>query len=508
MMTDQNKKYILSLDQGTTSSRAVLIDKRGTIFAAAQKEFKQIFPQPGWVEHDPVEIWASQYEVARDVIKNNGVDSNAIAGIGITNQRETTVVWDRSTGRPLYNAIVWQDRRTAEFCDELKNRGLIETIRQKTGLLIDPYFSATKLKWILDNTTGARALAEKGQLAFGTIDTWLVWNLTQGNVHVTDATNASRTMLFNIHSLTWDDALLDIFNVPQSVLPEVKSSSEIYAETATGVFNSALPIGGIAGDQQAALFGQMCVKEGMIKNTYGTGCFMIMNTGDAPVISENNLLTTLAWVIGNKVTYALEGSIFIGGAVVQWLRDGLKIIKESNEVEELAREVKDNGGVYLVPAFTGLGAPHWDPYARGTIFGITRGTTHKHIARAALESIAYQTKDVLDAMTADSQIPAKELRVDGGASINRLLMQFQADILGIKVIRPNILETTAMGAAFLAGLAVGFWENIDKINMLWQKNTEFLPNLDKDIVQTWLDNWKEAVNRSKNWPGESGSRLG
>ena len=351
----------------------------------------------------------------------------------------------------------------------------------------------------MDNITGARALAEKGQLAFGTIDTWLIWNLTKGNVHVTDATNASRTMLFNIHSLTWDDALLDIFNVPPSVLPDVKSNSEIYAETATGVFNSALPICGSAGDQQAALFGQMCVKAGMIKNTYGTGCFMIMNTGDAPVISENNLLTTLAWVIGNNVTYALEGSIFIGGAVVQWLRDGLKIIKESKEVEELARAAKDNGGVYLVPAFTGLGAPHWDPYARGTIVGITRGTTHSHIARAALESIAYQTKDVLDAMTADSQIPAKELRVDGGASINRLLMQFQADILGIKVIRPNILETTAMGAGFLAGLAVGFWENLDEINMLWQKDTEFLPNPDKDTVQKWLDNWKEAVNRSKNW---------
>ncbi|MDF1590398.1 MAG: glycerol kinase GlpK [Desulfobacterales bacterium] len=498
-MKNFNKRYILALDQGTTSSRAVLIDKRGTIFATAQKEFKQLFPQPGWVEHDPFEIWTSQVEVARDVIRNNGVDTNAIAGVGITNQRETTVVWDRSTGRPLYNAIVWQDRRTSEFCDELKHRGLTETIRQKTGLLIDAYFSATKLKWILDNVIGARVLAEKGRLAFGTIDTWLIWNLTGGKIHATDATNASRTMLFNIHSLTWDDALLDIFNIPPSVLPEVKSSSEIYAETAAGVFNAALPICGIAGDQQAALFGQMCVKAGMIKNTYGTGCFMIMNTGDAPVVSENNLLTTLAWVMGGKATYALEGSIFIGGAVVQWLRDGLKIIKESKEVEELARAAKDNGGVYLVPAFTGLGAPHWDPYARGTIVGITRGTTQSHIARAALESIAYQTKDVLDAMTADSHIPAKELRVDGGASINRLLMQFQADILGIKVIRPNILETTAMGSGFLAGLAVGFWESLDEINLLRQKDTEFLPGLDKDIVQPWLDNWKEAVNRSKNW---------
>lgn len=498
-MKRDSKKYILALDQGTTSSRAVLIDKKGAVFAAVQKEFKQRFPQPGWVEHDPVEIWASQIEVARDVTRNSGVDCNAIAGIGLTNQRETTVVWDRSTGRPLYNAIVWQDRRTSAFCDELKRRGLLETIRQKTGLLIDAYFSATKLKWILDNITGARALAEKGKLAFGTMDTWLIWNLTGGKVHVTDATNASRTMLFNIHSLTWDNALLDIFNIPASVLPEVKSNSEIYAQTATGVFKFALPICGSAGDQQAALLGQMCVKEGMIKNTYGTGCFMIMNTGGAPVRSENNLLTTLAWVMGGKATYALEGSIFIGGAVVQWLRDGLKIIKESKEVEELACIAKDNGGVYLVPAFTGLGAPHWDPYARGTIVGITRGTTHSHIARAALESIAYQTKDVLDAMTADSRITAKELRVDGGASINRLLMQFQADILGIKVVRPNILETTAMGAGFLAGLAVGFWESLDEINTLRQKDTEFLPNLDRETVHKWLDNWKEAVNRSKNW---------
>jgi len=496
---NSNRRYILALDQGTTSSRAVLVNKQGTLSAASQQEFKQIYPQPGWVEHDPVEIWTSQYEVARNVIKNNGFDANAIAGIGITNQRETTVVWDRSTGRPLYNAIVWQDRRTSEFCDELKQRGLAETIRQKTGLLIDAYFSASKLKWILDKVPDARALAEKGKLAFGTIDTWLIWNLTGGKVHVTDATNASRTMLFNIHSRTWDDALLDIFNVPRSVLPEVKGNSEIYAETAPGVFESALPICGSAGDQQAALFGQMCIKTGMIKNTYGTGCFMIMNTGTAPVLSRNNLLTTLAWVIGTEAVYALEGSIFIGGAVVQWLRDGLHFIKESKEVEKLASAAEDNGGVYLVPAFTGLGAPHWDPYARGTILGITRGTTRSHIARAALESIAYQSKDVLDAMTADSQIPAKELRVDGGASINRLLMQFQADILGIKVVRPVILETTAIGAGFLAGLAVGFWESLDEIELLRQKDKEFLPNPDKDLVKTWLDNWKKAVNRSKNW---------
>jgi len=496
---NSNRRYILALDQGTTSSRAVLVNKQGTLSAASQQEFKQIYPQPGWVEHDPVEIWTSQYEVARNVIKNNGFDANAIAGIGITNQRETTVVWDRSTGRPLYNAIVWQDRRTSEFCDELKQRGLAETIRQKTGLLIDAYFSASKLKWILDKVPDARALAEKGKLAFGTIDTWLIWNLTGGKVHVTDATNASRTMLFNIHSRTWDDALLDIFNVPRSVLPEVKGNSEIYAETAPGVFESALPICGSAGDQQAALFGQMCIKTGMIKNTYGTGCFMIMNTGTAPVLSRNNLLTTLAWIIGTEAVYALEGSIFIGGAVVQWLRDGLHFIKESKEVEKLASAAEDNGGVYLVPAFTGLGAPHWDPYARGTILGITRGTTRSHIARAALESIAYQSKDVLDAMTADSQIPAKELRVDGGASINRLLMQFQADILGIKVVRPVILETTAIGAGFLAGLAVGFWESLDEIELLRQKDKEFLPNPDKDLVKTWLDNWKKAVNRSKNW---------
>ncbi len=493
------KKYILSLDQGTTSSRSVLIDKKGNISAAAQKEFKQIYPQPGWVEHDPVEIWTSQYNVAQDVIQKNGTDSDAIAGIGITNQRETTVVWDRSTGKPLYNAIVWQDRRTSELCDELKHQGLTETIQQKTGLLPDAYFSATKLKWILDNIIGARAKAEQGELAFGTIDTWLIWNLTMGKVHVTDATNASRTMLFNIHTLTWDDDLLDIFNIPKSVLPDVKSNSEVYGETGKGIFNSALPICGSAGDQQAALFGQMCIKEGMIKNTYGTGCFIMMNTGNTPIPSKNNLLTTLAWVIEKNITYALEGSIFIGGAVVQWLRDGLKIIKESKDVEKLAREVEDSDGVYLVPAFTGLGAPHWDQYARGTIVGITRGTTHSHIARAALESIAYQTKDVLDAMVADSQILAKELRVDGGASVNRLLMQFQADILNIKVIRPQILETTAIGAGFFAGLAIGFWENIDMINTLWQRDKVFYPNYEEDIIQKRLNRWKEAVNRSKNW---------
>ncbi len=494
-----NRRFILALDQGTTSSRALLIDKKGHICVIAQKEFGQIYPRPGWVEHDPMEIWSSQYEVAIEVIKKMGISSDSIAGIGITNQRETTIVWDRDSGKPLSNAIVWQDRRTSDYCDELKKSSLLARIQQKTGLLPDAYFSATKVKWILDNITGAREKAEKGQLVFGTVDTWLIWKLTNGKVHATDATNASRTMLFNIHDLAWDNELLDIFTVPLSMLPEVKSSSEIYGETATDIFGSSIPICGVAGDQQAALFGQMCTKEGMIKNTYGTGCFIVMNTGNKPIFSKNGLLSTLAWVYDKKPTYALEGSIFIGGAVVQWLRDGLKIIDDSTEVEALAEKVTDNGGVYLVPAFTGLGAPYWDQYARGTIVGITRGTTDGHIARAALESIAYQTKDVLDAMIADSQIETKELRVDGGASANRLLMQFQSDILGIRVVRPKILETTAMGAGFFAGLAVGFWQSIDAINTLWQVDAEFCPTLDKGLTETWLLDWKEAVNRSAKW---------
>lgn len=494
-----NKRYILALDQGTTSSRAVLIDKEGTFCAVTQKEFKQIFPQPGWVEHDPEEIWSSQYDVAKAVMEKLGVGGDAIAGIGITNQRETTVVWDRDSGKPLCNAIVWQDRRTADACDALIEKGLEAKIQQKTGLPIDAYFSATKIRWILDNVRGARDKAEKGELAFGTVDTWLIWNLTNGKHHVTDATNASRTMLFNIHDLTWDSELLELLTIPPSVLPEIKGCSEIYAETASDLFGTPIPICGVAGDQQAAMFGQMCTRPGMIKNTYGTGCFIMMNTGDKPIISKNKLLSTLAWVVDNTPTYALEGSIFIGGAVIQWLRDGLKIIDDSSKVEALAEKVPDNGGVYLVPAFTGLGAPHWDPYARGTIIGITRGTTDGHIARAALESIAFQTKDVLDAMVADADISPKELRVDGGASVNRLLMQFQADILGINVIRPKTLETTAMGAGFFAGLAVGFWQNIDEIDTLWQKDTTFLPGPESNVADSRLEAWKEAVNRSKGW---------
>lgn len=494
----KNPQYILALDQGTTSSRAVLINQTGNIVAAAQKEFRQIFPQPGWVEHNANEIWETQHGMAREVLAKMNVNSAEIAGIGITNQRETTIVWERSTGKPICNAIVWQDRRTSAFCDELKARGFSDIIRQKTGLLPDAYFSATKLKWILDNINGARAKAEMGELAFGTVDSWLIRNLTGGKLHVTDVTNASRTMLFNIHTLDWDEELLQMLDIPKSVLPAVKSNSEIYAETANGIFDTQIPICGIAGDQQAALFGQMCTKAGMIKNTYGTGCFIVMNTGSQPVLSQNNLLTTLGWKINNQTTYALEGSIFIGGAVVQWLRDGLKIIRKSGEIEALASEVADNGGVYLVPAFTGLGAPHWDQYARGILIGITRGTTSAHIARAALEAIAYQTKDVLDAMLADAHIPAAELRVDGGASINNLLMQFQADILNLKVIRPKILETTALGAGFLAGLAVGFWESTAEINSLLQQDREFIPNPDKN-TNIWISQWQKAVKRAKGW---------
>jgi len=492
-------KYILAVDQGTTSSRALLFDKAGNVTAAAQKEFRQIFPKPGWVEHDPQKIWSSQYDVMKKVVKNSVPDVNEIAGIGITNQRETTLVWDRKTGKPLYNAIVWQDRRTADYCESLKNDGLAETIRQKTGLVIDAYFSASKLKWILDNIDGARRKAENGELAFGTVDSWLIWKMTDGRVHVTDISNASRTMLYNIHNLSWDDELLDIFNIPYSLLPNVRSSSEIYGTTAPALFGIPIPVSGAAGDQQAALFGQMCTTEGMIKNTYGTGCFMMMNTGGKHISSKNNLLTTIAWQYQQKVTYALEGSVFIAGAAVQWLRDGLKIIKSSEEIEALAEKAEDNGGVYFVPALTGLGAPHWDQHARGTILGITRGTTNSHIARAALESIAYQTKDVLDAMAADAHIEAAELRVDGGASINRFLMQFQADILDFKVTRPQVLETTAIGAAFFAGLAVGFWEDITEINKIWKKDIDFLPNPDSAKIKIWLQKWHEAVNRSKNW---------
>lgn len=490
-------KYILAFDQGTTSSRAIVFDQSGNIVSVAQKEFTQIFPQPGWVEHDANEIWSSQISVATEAVVKAGQRPENMAAIGITNQRETTVVWDRETGKPLYHAIVWQDRRTADYCDELKEKGYGETIREKTGLIIDAYFSATKIKWILDNVEGAREKADAGKLAFGTVDSWLVWNLTGGAVHITDVTNASRTMLFNIHSLEWDKELLQLFAVPESMLPQVKSSSEVYGETSGRLFASRIPIAGIAGDQQAALFGQMCRQPGMVKNTYGTGCFMLMNIGGKPMLSKNKLVTTVAWKIGNDVTYALEGSIFIGGAVVQWLRDGLGIIDTSAGVEKLAAEVADNGGVFMVPAFAGLGAPHWNQHARGTIVGVTRGTTAAHLARAALESIAFQTMEVLKAMEADADAEIRELRVDGGATVNDLLMQIQADILQAKVVRPEITETTAMGAAYLAGLAVGFWKNIEEIEQQWKVNQSFHPT--KINTEDLIAGWNKAVKAAKLW---------
>lgn len=494
-------KYILSFDQGTTSSRAIIFDKRGSIKAVAQKEFTQIFPQPGWVEHDGNEIWYTQLGVATEVILKAGLTIHDIAGIGITNQRETTLVWDRHTHQPIYNAIVWQDRRTSEYCDELKKMGQAENIQQKTGLVIDAYFSATKLKWILDNVKDARQKAENGDLCFGTIDSWLLFKLTNGKVHMTDVTNASRTMLFNIHSLQWDKELLSLFGIPSAVLPEVKSSSEIYGYTEQILTAKQLPVCGIAGDQQAALFGQMCIKPGMVKNTYGTGCFMLMNTGDKPVISKNNLLTTIAWKIGDATTYALEGGVFIGGAVVQWLRDGLGIIKNSSDVEKLATSVNDNGGVYFVPAFAGLGAPYWNQFARGTMLGITRGTTTAHIARASIESIALQTMDVLQAMNADASLPIKELRVDGGATANDLLMQYQSDMMNCKVIRPKITETTALGAAYLAGLAIGFWKDISEIENYWEAEKSFEPEMQEEERLKVIHQWKKAIRAAQAWAG-------
>ena len=499
MEHDNTSAYILALDQGTTSSRAILFDHKGQISAVAQKEFTQIFPQPGWVEHDPNEIWSSQAGVAAEVTAKMGINGTNIKAIGITNQRETTIVWDKETGNPVYNAIVWQDRRTAAFCEGLKNEGLLETIRAKTGLIIDAYFSASKINWILNNVDGAKELAEAGKLAFGTVDSWLVWKFTRGKVHVTDVTNASRTMLYNIKTQEWDEELLQIFGVPKSMLPEVKQSSEVYGETATTIFATKIPIAGIAGDQQAALFGQMCIDGGMVKNTYGTGCFMLMNIGDEFIASKNNLLTTIAWKIDGKIQYAFEGSIFIGGAVVQWLRDGLGIIRSSAEVEELALTVEDTGGVYFVPAFAGLGAPYWDQDARGTIVGLTRGSTSAHIARAAIESIAYQTVDVLKAMEADSGLKIKELRVDGGATANNLLMQFQADLLNCKVIRPQVVETTALGAAYLAGLAVGYWKNMADIQQQWQSERDFIPAADSAEIQQKLANWERAVDAAVHW---------
>lgn len=493
------EQFILALDQGTTSSRALLFDKAGNIRSVAQKEFQQIFPKPGWVEHDPNEIWSSQVSVAAEAMSKMGINGTYIAGIGITNQRETTIVWDKRTGEPVHNAIVWQDRRTSGYCDELKDRGLAETIREKTGLVIDAYFSGTKIKWILDNVKGAREKAKRGELAFGTVDSWLIWKLTQGRTHITDVTNASRTMLYNIKKLDWDEEMLELMDIPKSMMPQVKSSSEIYDHTNTTFFASKVPIAGIAGDQQAALFGQMCTEEGMSKNTYGTGCFMLLNTGEKPFISKNNLVTTIAWQINGKTTYALEGSIFIGGAVVQWLRDGLGIIKSSAEVESLARQVDDSGDLFFVPTFTGMGAPYWDQYARGLMVGISRGTTRAHIARAALEGIAYQTMDVLNVMEKDTGMKAKELRVDGGASANNLLMQFQADIINTKVVRPKVIETTALGAAYLAGLATGFWESLDEIKQQWQLDKSFEPTLSAEETKVRREKWADAVNRAKAW---------
>ncbi len=469
MTLDNNKgQYILSLDQGTSSSRAIVFDRSGSICSMAQREFEQIFPQSGWVEHDPHQIWASQASVIAEAISKIDINGKNITAIGITNQRETTIVWDRDTDEPIYNAIVWQDRRTADYCDRLRAEGLVEMIRSKTGLILDAYFSATKIKWILDNVPGARKRAEQGKLMFGTVDSWLIWRLTRGEVHVTDVTNASRTMLFNIHTLEWDKELLELFDIPLSMMPEVKSSSEVYGYTTTTIFAHKVPIAGIAGDQQAALFGQMCIEPGSVKNTYGTGCFLLMNTGNRPIESKNKLLTTIAWKIGDKVSYALEGSIFVGGSVVQWLRDGLKCISSSSDVEALAASVEDTDGVYFVPALTGLGAPYWDQYARGAISGISRGTTTAHIARAALEGIAFQTYDIVKAMEKDCGLPIANLKVDGGASRNNLLMQFQSDILATEVLRPRITETTALGAAYLAGLATGFWPSLDKIKAQWQ----------------------------------------
>jgi glycerol kinase len=495
-------RYILALDLGTTSSRAIVFGHDGTIHAIAQKEFTQIFPQAGWVEHDPQEIWASQIGVATEALGRAGLNAGDIAAIGITNQRETTVIWDRTTGEPIHNAVVWQDRRTAGFCEQLKMDGAGALIQRRTGLLIDAYFSASKIRWLLDNVPGARERAAAGRLAFGTIDTWLIWKLTGGRVHVTDVTNASRTMLFNIHTLTWDDELLQLFDVPASVLPDVKPSSGDYGRTATGLGLGEIAIAGIAGDQQSALFGQMCLAPGMSKNTYGTGCFLLQNIGVTPTLSQHQLVTTVAWQIDGRTEYALEGSVFIGGAVVQWLRDGLGLIRTAADIEPLARSVPDNGGVYLVPAFAGLGAPHWDPFARGTIVGITRGTTAGHIARAALESIAFQVADLLDAMGADCGIAARELRVDGGAAANDMLMQMQADLLGVPVVRPAVTETTALGAACLAGLGVGYWTSMDDLTGQWRVERRFEPQLPPERARDVRQRWAAAVERSKSWePG-------
>jgi glycerol kinase len=492
-------RYVLALDQGTTSSRAILFDNNGAIKAVAQREFEQLYPQPAWVEHDPEEIWTSQVSVAIEVLSRAEVLPRDVAAIGITNQRETTVVWDRETGKPVCNAIVWQDRRTAAFCDRLKSEGHEPLIQQRTGLLIDAYFSASKIAWILDNVPGAGALAEAGRLAFGTVDSWLIWKLTSGKLHITDASNASRTMLFNIHTGAWDDELLRLFHVPRSMMPEVRGSSEVYGEVITSLALSGVPIAGIAGDQQASLFGQRCTASGLTKNTYGTGCFMLQNTGKKAVASSNRLVSTIAWKIGDITEYALEGSVFVGGAVVQWLRDSLGIIRNSSDIEPLAASVSDNGGIFFVPAFVGLGAPHWDQYARGSIFGITRGTTAGHLARAALESIAYQVADLADAMQRDAGTPLPELRVDGGAAANDALMQFQADILGIPVVRPSVMETTALGAAYLAGLSVGFWNGQQQLAQLNRGDQRFEPSMPEKLARSLRERWNEALSRAKAW---------
>jgi glycerol kinase len=493
--------FIMALDQGTTSSRAILFDHQGSMHRVVQKEFRQIYPQNGWVEHDPEEIWDSQLAVAKEAISSCTRGTQDIAAIGITNQRETTVVWDRATGKPIYNAIVWQDRRTAPICDRLRQDGHADLIQRKTGLVVDAYFSGTKIQWILDHVPGARVRADRGELACGTIDSWLIWKLTHGHLHITDPSNASRTLLFDLQTGDWDGELLSLLNVPRSILPTIRTSSEVYGESGQGIFDRPVPIAGIAGDQQAALFGQNCLRHGMAKNTYGTGCFMLMNVGDKPQISKHRLLATLAWKLGQSSPpqFALEGSVFIAGAVVQWLRDGLGIIQSSSDIEALAASVSDSGGVFLVPAFAGLGAPHWDAYARGTILGLTRGTNKAHIARAALEGIAFQVADVLDAMQHDSGIQIDQLRVDGGASANNLLMQFQADILQAPVVRPKIIETTALGAAFLAGLAVGYWRDPSDIESIWQSDRVFEPVMPANEAASRREDWKRALDRSKDW---------
>ncbi|WP_192485261.1 MULTISPECIES: glycerol kinase GlpK [Cysteiniphilum] len=495
-------QYILTLDQGTTSSRAIIFNQKGQVVEMAQQEFRQIYPKPSWVEHDPKEIWSTQAAVAATAITKAGINGKNIAAIGITNQRETTIVWERDTGKPIYNAIVWQDRRTADFCNKLKAEGHAKMIQEKTGLVIDAYFSASKIKWILDHVDGAREKAKQGKLCFGTVDTWLMAKFTNLRLHATDASNASRTMLYNIHTNQWDDDLLKLFDIPKEMMPEVKSSSEVYSQTATTLFATKIPIAGVAGDQQAALFGQMCTEPGMLKTTYGTGCFMMMNTGETPAVSNNNLLTTIAWQLNGKTTYALEGSVFMGGAVIQWLRDELGILQNAADSERLALSVADNGGVYLVPAMAGLGAPHWDQSARGSIFGLTRGSSKAHIARAALESIAYQVVDIVNSQISDTNIPLTEMRVDGGAVANNFLMQFQADMLNAKVIRPQVLETTALGAAYLAGLAVGYWSDVNELKSLWSVEKEFTSSLNNELRTQYTNYWHKAVTRAKGWSEE------